>query len=177
MAQRLQGLADGSPNQWTAKQLKYLAAVVESGGAATVEEATGLAGVGYSSVYRWRQDESFREAELDARRDAILNAVPHALAAVRRLVQADTIYGVAGAAEAGRMARWLLEGTGIAMGQQAAPLRVTATLHVEATAEHPALPASSPLPVDLEADWSSGGIAAPVQAPRSDSSGYLPETP
>jgi hypothetical protein len=152
-------LADGG--KLTPRQSAYVAAILRLGPTAKQVDAAEAAGCAVSTIRTWRcRSEAFRRAELAAMQAAFYESAPHALNAVQRLLSADVEHGHRGVAEAGRMARWYAERTGIvAASPQGQP--VTATLRVEAVVAAPVVAAapavSAPAGEALDVDWYESG--------------------
>ena len=182
-----------APDQLTElrpNQARYIAAITERAGACTVNQALEDAGSSRGALWRWRGDEAFRALEVRTWQHAIFDGVPTATKTVHTLLEAHVLHGKAGLAEAGRMSRWLLEGTGIVRSAtQDAPRALRASLHL-----HAPLPATTSTSLvgsatTLDSDeWSAttvepaSALPSPqlpprVKAPRAGGSGYLPEQP
>ena len=107
------GLEADQELELTPNQFGYLTTVLE--GAATQRHAAEAAGIHPCQPGRWRAASApFRKAEARAWQATHRAAVVKALATVDRLLDADKEHGPSALAEAGRMARWVLEGAGIA---------------------------------------------------------------
>lgn len=139
----------------TRKQGLFLAAIIQAAGAATQRDLCAVAEVNQSTVWRWRQDADFQQAERSAYRAALYDRVPQALKALDRLLEADVNHGPKGLAAAQRAVELVLEGSGISSEVPPRAMAVAAPLRV--TVDQPA--ASRPtvdLVEDLDGQWVEG---------------------
>tara|TARA_R100000008_G_scaffold50175_1_gene29961 strand:+ start:413 stop:946 length:534 start_codon:yes stop_codon:yes gene_type:complete len=157
-----------TPGRLTPAQAAYLNAIMALGAEATQAKACKVADIAKSTVRVWRcRSEAFRSIELETFRSAVYESIPEALSTVRRLLGADVDHGAAGLAEAGRMARWTLEGTGI-IRQAGVPAAVVALAPIASPdGPAPAVSASSDLP-PLDAEWTVVETPEPVEGSQAN---------